>query len=229
MTQTPHTKWLISIEQWSAWQFNPLTQELPDISFIDVSLRRKLSLLAKMSLKVAHDCASNYTNVRMVFASRHGDLAKTTQMLTNLAMNEAPSPTAFSMSVLNASAGVYSITKKDTAPSVAVSASESSFGFGLLEAHLQLASDPSVPVLFVYADEMPPELYEVNEASFTPHAIGLLLTNNAPLKVECELSDANYPTSLAPQSIAFLECLNNRHAVSWCDNGKLWNWQHATN
>ncbi len=231
MPQSPHhivSKWYAPIEKWAIWQFDPIAQELPHIDFVDSSLRRKLSLLTKMSLKVAHDCAADMANISTVYASRHGDLGRTTKMLRDLATSEILSPTAFSLSVLNASMGVYSITKKDTAPSIAVSAAESSFGMGLLEAHLQLLSKPDTPVLFVYAEDSPPDLYAVdNSELFTPHAIALLLTSAASLRIMCELSNTKSPSSMTPQSLMFMECLTQHTSVNWSANGKLWNWQYC--
>ena len=233
MSETSDVKWVVSIEKWATWHLDSQTSVQPDISFVDASMRRKLSLLTKMSLKVAHECAGHINNVRTVYASRHGDLIRTTKMMQHMAIDEMLSPTAFSLSVLNASMGVYSIIQKDVMPAIAISASESSFGLGLLEAYLQLASNPHAPVLFVYADDAPPVLYNMNEEnSFMPHAIGLLLTSEASLKVECVVSDVEVSAGMdgstnALQSLTFLECLNHHKTASWCVNNKRWDWQYV--
>lgn len=223
------SRWIAPVALWSVWQEDASTKGLPDVQFIESALRRKLSLLAKMSLKVAYDCAGSLPSVRMVYASRHGDLTRTTAMLVDLADGEMLSPTAFSMSVLNASAGVYSISKQDHAPSTAVSAAQSSFGFGLLEACLQLASNPDSPVLFVYADETPPALYGISSgAAFVPHAIGLLLTNGAATEIACQMECTENIPSLLSQSQTFLRCLDSGEAAVWHGEGRTWSWcRHA--
>jgi hypothetical protein len=220
--------WIAPIARWAVWQEDLLNPQTPAVQFVDSSLRRKLSPLAKMALKVAHDCAGDLHNIRLVYASRHGDITRTTNLLVDLAEEEAPSPTAFSMSVLNATPGVYSIAMNDQSPSTAVSAIASSFGFGLLEACMQLASQPASPVLFVYADEMPPALYAVNDETYMQHAVGLLLSSDANIEVSCTMSASQAQNSLISQSQAFLDCLNNGETSIWHGEGRAWRWfRHA--
>ena len=49
-------------------------------------LRRRLSTLAKISVHVAQQCAQTSPAVRIVYASQHGELHKTTAMLSDLAI-----------------------------------------------------------------------------------------------------------------------------------------------
>lgn len=187
-------------------------------------LRRRLSGLAKMSLRVAHDCAHDIPDVRFVYASRHGELTRTTAMLGDLASDAGLSPTAFSMSVLNASAGLFSILQRNTAPSTAISAMAASFGYGLLEACLQLAEKPEQPVLLVYADESPPSVYgEIAMSDFKAHAIGLLLQSGAATQITCRTSSVCAAPSAESQSRAFLRCLE-RGQANWHGDGTTWTW-----
>ncbi len=110
-------------------------------------------MLSKIALKVAHDCATQRDRVRIVFASRHGELRRTTDILRAIDAGESVSPTAFSLSVMNAMTGVFGIARGDRSPASAISAGAETLGYALLEAHAQYASDPSSPVLVVYADE----------------------------------------------------------------------------
>ena len=52
---------------------------LPDVGFVEPMLRRRLSPLAKMTLRVAYDCARDVPDVRIVYASRHGELLRRVQ------------------------------------------------------------------------------------------------------------------------------------------------------
>lgn len=53
--------------------------------------------------------------VRMVFASRHGELARSADLLKAIARDEDLSPTVFGLSVLNATAGLYAMACQDLA------------------------------------------------------------------------------------------------------------------
>lgn len=225
--RTDNPQWIAPIARWVVWEAHVRedgSPASPDVAFVDPMLRRRLSGLAKMSLRVAHDCAHDVPDVRFVYASRHGELVRTTAMLDHLAAQESLSPTAFSMSVLNASAGLFSILERNTAPSTAVSAAASSFGYGLLEACLQLAEKPEQPVLLVYADEPTPAVYaEVELGSLKAHAIGLLLQSDGATKISCRTMPGDSAPSTGSQSQAFLHCLENGES-NWHGDGATWIW-----
>jgi hypothetical protein len=221
------TSWIAPVVRWSVWKGEASNLASPDVSFVEPTLRRKLSSLAKISLKAANDCVGDTPHIHLVYASRHGDLDRTTSMLVDLADEEQLSPTVFSMSVLNAVAGVYSISKNEQLPSTSLSAGESSFGFGLLEACLQLASNPEIPVLFVYSDEPAPQIYSTLREEFVAHAIAILLSSEASIKVSCEIVGTEKLGSEAAatnvQSYSFLDCLNGTHS-QWQGEGRVWTW-----
>jgi len=188
-------------------------------------LRRRLSSLAKMVLHVAQECACGIPDVRIVFASRHGELVRTTTMLEGLAAKEDLSPTLFSMSVLNASVGLFSILQKNTAPATAISAGCASFGYGLLEASLQLADKPELPVLLVYADEPVPSVYEECELPGSKaHGIGLLLESSAEMRISISSSGGRFAPSRETQSHAFLRCLDQGES-EWRESDRTWCWK----
>ncbi len=197
---------------------------VPDVSFVDPMQRRRLSSLAKMTLCVADQCGEKVADARLVFASRHGELTRTTTMLENIADGEPVSPTVFGMSVLNASTGLYSILKKNTAPASAVSAGRSSFAYGLLEAVRQWMDSPEQPVLYVYADEPAPAVYGVDEASgATAHAMGVLSDQAADVRVRCSVSVGGDDSSEEVPSRAFRRALEQGGA-RWSGEGKTWSW-----
>ena len=198
---------------------------LPEVGFVEPMLRRRLSPLAKMTLRVAYDCARDVPDVRIVYASRHGELLRTTTMLESLAAKEELSPTLFSMSVLNASAGLFSILQKSTAPSTAISAGRASLGHGLLEAGLQLAQQPAQPVLFVYADEPAPAVYQASESpEAKAHALALLLESSAAMRVCCSFTAGRTAQSNEEQSHAFMRCLDHGES-EWSEGGRTWRWK----
>ena len=216
------------IARWAIWDTHSGSSGPPtsaELNFIEPMLRRRLSTLARMSLKVAHDCAHDLPSARFVYASRHGDLNRTTAMLDDLAAGESLSPTAFTMSVLNASPGLFSILRHDMAPTTAVSAAADSFVYGLLEACLQLTENPESPVVIVYADEPVPTVYEhIEPQDSNAHAIGLLLKCGAPITIGCASIPGDQVVSREPQSRAFLRCLEGAITSAWSSGDKSWIW-----
>jgi hypothetical protein len=197
----------------------------PDVSFVEPLLRRRLSSLTRMTLRVAYDCAHDLPAVRFVYASRHGELARTTTMLEALSNKEALSPAVFSMSVLNASTGLFSMLEKNTAPATAISAGTATFAYGLLEACMQLKDHPEQSVLYVYADEPLPAVYgERERAGCGAHAVGLLLQSSAQTRISCAFARTDDGPSEVVQSRSFLHCLDQGDAV-WSDGEKSWIWK----
>ena len=233
MQQNPNVStWTVPIARWALWDVTAQENRSPlpaELGFIEPMLRRRLSLLAKMALKVAHDCVHDLPATRFVYASRHGELTRTTSMLEDLAAGESISPTAFSMAVLNSSPGLFSILRHDTTPSTAISASVESFGNGLLEAYMQLVEDPERPVLLVYADEPAPDVYgRIEPADSSAHAIGLLLQSGAPNTIACTSLPIYQAVSHESQSRAFLRCLEGASDSSWHGVGKSWAWRRQS-
>src|SRR5262245_13199240 len=70
--QNDKTAWTAPVIRWIAWDAHPQRTGAPasaELGFVDPMLRRRLSPLARISLKVAHDCAAGLESVRMVYAS----------------------------------------------------------------------------------------------------------------------------------------------------------------
>ena len=182
----PDLHWTIPVGRWSSW---PATASAaPEIGFIEPMVRRRLSTLSKVALKVAHDCVAEDA-VRVVFASRHGELRRTTDILRNISAGEPVSPTAFSLSVLNAMTGVFGIARGDRSAASAISAGPQTLGYALLEAYAQYATQPDSPVLLVYADEPADAAYGTIEDEVQGGAIAILLDREAAAgHITCSLS-----------------------------------------
>lgn len=215
--------WQLPLAAWSEWP-GADGDELPKLDFVEPMVRRRLSALSKISLWVAHQCAHDLPDVRMIYASQHGEIVRTTAMLEELTAGEPLSPTAFSMSVLNASIGLYSILCGNTAPSTAIAAGAETLGYALLEAHGQLHNDPTRPVLVIYADETVPSVWEA--ATHAPHAIALLLHGDATRQLHCMRGSGGAVTSPPQtQAQALVECLKNGSTSNWDDGRHQWQWQ----
>ena len=77
-------RWTMPVARWSA----TAAAVAADISFIEPIVRRRLSSLSRIALKVAHDCVAERDRVRVVFASRHGELRRTTDILRAISAGE---------------------------------------------------------------------------------------------------------------------------------------------
>ncbi|MGP1716160.1 MAG: beta-ketoacyl synthase chain length factor [Methylophilus sp.] len=221
---------VLPVAKWASWQQGAQAAS-PDVSFMELSIRRKLGLLTKMCLHVANECAGYDAQVRVVFASRHGDLTRTTAMLQEIVSAEPLSPTAFSMAVLNASTGVYSMQAKNIWPSTAISAGAHTFAMGLLEAALQWQSQPEQPVLYLYAEDAPPDFYHTDDAgTFVPHAVGILLSGASPactLKLATQAAASSDVPPTLPMSLAWVESMQQGQAATWQGDGRAWQWEFA--
>ncbi len=225
----PDLHWTIPVARWSSWPAAAATA--PDIGFIEPIVRRRLSTLSRAALKVAHDCVGDdVAAVRTVFASRHGELRRTTDILRNISAGEPVSPTAFSLSVLNAMTGVFGIARGDRSPASAISAGAETLGYALLEAHAQYASDPATPVLLVYADEPADPAYGTIEDEVRGGALAILLDAVATAgQLTCAMAHAPdaddascavFPT----QSEAVHHCLDTHASAAWQGAGSTWQW-----
>ena len=226
----------LPLAAWEAWPPGPRTQperaaqsgsptDAADIAFVDPMLRRRLGPVARMALNVAHRCLGGRAGVPMIFASRHGELARTLTMLNALATGEDVSPAAFSLSVHNAAAGVFSIARQDTAPATAIAAGDETLGMALVEARARLsAATPSI--LLVYADAPAPELYQADiAAAESPHALALLLDLNHPPCLQVSTRPATGEPSGDTMSQRLLELLSRQapHA-QWTGQRTHWEW-----
>jgi hypothetical protein len=202
---------------------------VPDVGFVEPLLRRRLGPLGRAMLHCAGRVAEGAGPVRSVFASRHGDVTRTVPILQDLAKGQPPSPTAFSMNVQNAVAGIWSIARQDPSPSTSVSAGPETFGLGLLEAQALHMSDPGSPVLFVYADEPLPEPFGSFADGEAPlHAVALLIGLPAVRRLGFGRDPgASGPAASVPQSLQALQALHSGQPQGpWAAVGGTWTW-HA--
>lgn len=241
------TQFSLPIADWSAWAPGLNDQQAwcdwaagkrqgahdgkPEIPFVEPMLRRRLGRLARMAIHTAHHCLGERPTVSVVFASRHGDLVKTLGMLEDLAAGEMPSPTAFSLSVNNASMGLFSILRGLHSQSTAIAACAESFGYGLLEALARLHASPAEPVLYVYADDDLPTLYagasSENASDFFPHSIALLLDPSAPSSLLMQIEPSSETIGdEAPQAFAFMRTLCRVDGKNVWRDRQQWAWSH---
>ncbi|WP_042624470.1 beta-ketoacyl synthase chain length factor [Burkholderia plantarii] len=226
--------WTMPIARWTSIS----TTEVAGVEFIEPMVRRRLSRLSKLALQAAHDCADGHGALRMVFASRHGELIRTTTLLDAITAGEPVSPTAFGLSVLNAASGIFGIVRGDRSAATALSAGSETLGYALLEAHAQAESDPAdaPPVLLVYAHEPASDIYAAHDDIGQSEALAILLdARSARGYLRCEVTVGAMAGAAAAiggadaeveatQSAALRRCLSDRRDASWRGSDAAWRW-----
>ncbi|WP_414445567.1 beta-ketoacyl synthase chain length factor [Burkholderia sp. 22PA0106] len=224
--------WTMPITRWASIS----ASDNVDVRFIEPMMRRRLSGLSRLALQAADNCAGDRAALRMVFASRHGELTRTTALLDAIASGEPVSPTAFGLSVLNAASGMFGIVRRDRSAATALSSGNETLGYALLEAHAQAESGPACapPVLLVYADEPANDLndlYAAHDDIADSEALAILIDGtDARGDLHCEMTagdgtDAGAAgAACATQSAALRHCLNGQGAAIWRGRDATWRW-----
>jgi hypothetical protein len=145
------------VVDWERWAARPGAVGAgghPDARFLPPMLRRRCTPLTRTALTAAFGCLEpeQRGSVRTVFASRHGSINESIDLLENVVKGEPLSPTVFSHTVHNAQAGLFSIAAGNREGSSSVAAMEDTFVCGLLEALTVLERAPAGRVLLVTAD-----------------------------------------------------------------------------
>lgn len=127
-------------------------------------------------MSVIMPLAETHGAMPLVYVSRHGDLHRTVQLLKDLASSEPLSPTAFSLSVHNATAGLFSIQQGLTKNITAISCGDEELVPALLET-LGQCSVQEPKVMCVFCDEPPPEMYRVQVSQpGIPYALAVIVS-----------------------------------------------------
>ncbi|WP_081486080.1 beta-ketoacyl synthase chain length factor [Herbaspirillum sp. GW103] len=180
-----HAQWVPGLESQADWQRwirhdrQAAGSGEPAVKAMPPMLRRRTSPVGKLALEAAYgafNAASLGTGARqvgdasdsttdsagldipVVFASRHGECARSVELQMALAAAAPMSPTAFSLSVHNANAGLFSIARGSQANTVAIAAGQSTVEHAVIEA-CGLLADGMRQVLLVVADAPLPALF----------------------------------------------------------------------
>lgn len=152
----------------------------PDVGFIAPMLARRMSRLNRMALHAADSCCREAgvprDAVRLVAASRHGDMSVMVRLLTALCEKDTLSPADFTNSVHHTAAGYWGLVAKNRQASRSIAGGSASFCYGFLDAVGMLKHDPSRPVLLVAAEDILPEPFGgLVGGRNIPYSVALLL------------------------------------------------------
>jgi len=162
------------------------------------------------------------------YVSRHGDLSRTLGLLEDVAKGEPLSPTAFSLSVHNATSGLFSIHQGLTKNITAISCGMEDVVPALLESLGQCnANEPKV--LCVFCDEPPPVIYadQANQPEH-PFALSLVLSRgdaigNNGWKLETIADSHAVAINQLPQPLQLLSLLKDDvNHQTFMSNNTVW-------
>jgi len=230
-----HAAWapgVTSSEQWDAWAQSPwhiAMGEEPKLAAMPAMLRRRAGFLGRMALEVAYDCIGGQQDVPTVFCSRHGEVARAIDLLTDLARGEPLSPTAFGLAVHNASAGLFSIARADRANHVALAGGTATVEHAVIEACGMLA-DGAPAVLLVACDApLPALLGQFEDCDEQPWAFAWTMTpataGEGALRLSWQAGGIEEDASRMPGGLDVLRFQHGADATLVRQAGALrWTW-----
>jgi hypothetical protein len=192
-------------------------------------LRRRAGLLQRIGCAVAYRALGAESDVPTVFACRYGDSERALELLTGLAHGESMSPTSFSLSVHNATGGLFSVARRDTANCVTLAAGEASAPLGMIEG-CGLIAEGATRVLVVCADCALSGIYErdADVAAATYAWAGVLeaATDAPAMRLSWNASPDGPPDPARPPAgLSVLWFLSGRApTLSHAAGGNHWHW-----
>ena len=202
-------------------------------------LLRRMSPLTRQSIAAAMECCRRGRTapdkVRVVFASRHGEMATTVRVLGQLLSGEPLSPMDFSGSVHHTAAGYFSLVTSNRQPMHAVAAGEETFAAGFLDAACLLSEKDSTPVLLIYGDETLQTPFSRWDKRKYPNPAAILMAGERSrrgTRVRFSLNGAN-PKRRGRSSIQKLVPVeqfqrwwkDGTPALAMTFKGRTWRWQ----
>ncbi len=136
-------------EKFFIYKSSYIKNEKPDLSFVPMMARRKLSTIARISFALLNECYAG-SDVNLVFASQFGEFDRLEALIAQYISENEVSPISFGSSVHNASIGAFSLFKGIKNKYNAVSAGVNSLSNGFLEA---VTEDDKT--LFCFSDTLP--------------------------------------------------------------------------
>ncbi|SDR10850.1 Beta-ketoacyl synthase, N-terminal domain [Pseudoxanthomonas sp. CF385] len=225
---------LVDQTAWTAWAqapWLPAGDGTPALSEVPAMQRRRIERLGRMAIQTAFWCQrADEGGVPLVFASRHGDVARSMELLEALVAGESPSPTTFGLSVHNAIAALYSILRGERGNYVATAGGKATVETACIEAAALLA-DGAPEVLLVVYDAPLPAVYagfaDEPDAGFA-WCWRLVATDTAwpTLRLTWTADGADDAATALPHGLDVLRfLLAGDAALEWRGDGVHWHWR----
>lgn len=193
-------------------------------------LQRRLSPLSKAVLTSTDKCIVKGEQIPIVFSSANGEICKSLEMLKAIQAGNEVSPTAFSLSVHNAIAGLFSIIYVNQQEITVIAPGQEGIAPAFIEG-LGILQEGADAVLLV--------LYDEPIAAFYPVApFNLNANKTCALTLRIALSGEGLPMQLSRSSIsrddgeqpiqllAFIRfLLGKENVLNLGNQGHGWRWQ----
>jgi hypothetical protein len=200
-------------EAWRRWAQAPVPlgiEGVPDAKFLPAMIRRRCTPLTRIMLRAAYDaCAeAERADVRTVFASRHGSINESIELIECVARGLPLSPAKFSHTVHNAQAGLFSIASGNRRSSASLAAQDDTHAHGWLEALTQLEREPGRALLLVTGDvPLAPTFAPLVSEPVCSYAVAWLLAREGegePLELSLSGGRGNPETRKWPEAAELL-------------------------
>ena len=220
-TATP-AEWLA---HWRRRDAIPAKARIPDEA-IPFAHRRRMSSLSKLAVQSALEVSRGGKPDFMVFGSQHGELVRTQELLRNIVAGEELSPAAFSQSVHNTGAGLYSIVAQTRVPATSLASGPSTFAYGWIEAEGYLLENPTRSALLVCCEDPLPDVYRPFSSQVQcTYAVALMLRlaerGGLALALESSAQDEDV-LPFAPSFMAWW--LSSASVLTLTADGQRWVW-----
>jgi hypothetical protein len=233
--------WSPGREDAAAWQQwasapEPLARDgRPEARFLPALLRRRCSPLSRIVLTTAFECCpdSERSEARTVFASRHGNINESIDLVESIARKQPISPTRFSHTVHNAQAGLFSIAAQNRQTSSSIAALEDTFACGYIEALTHLQREPERAVLLVVADvPLAPTFARLVDEPAASYGVSLLLATageGPAISFGAAAADARSRKPPWPDAAEFLRWLLVGESHLCLGSGcRRWRWERTS-
>lgn len=192
--------------------------------------RRRISRLGRIAMQTLyHALQDEAGSTPLVFASRHGDVNRSSELLRERAETGSVSPASFSVSVHNAIGGLFSIVRNDTAPLSAIAADVETTEMAMIEACGLLAEGAQAVLVTVYDDDSCKPYTQFDDEPRVAHAWTARLTRsgNSVFELDCATSkNSNEPGSRQlPRSLDALQfMLSGEQQRTYVAGARSWVW-----
>ena len=232
----------LEIEEWAFWSPESSTPgdwlahwrrpgarsaeaKIPDDA-IPPAHRRRMSSLSKLAVQAAIQVSRRARPDFMVFCSQHGELVRTQELLRNIVAGEELSPAAFSQSVHNTGAGLYSIVAQTRAPATSLASGPSTFAYGWMEAEGHLLANPAQRALLVCCEDPLPEVYRpFSRQAQCTYAVAMMLRLADRRGLELALATSDEDDDVLPFAPSFMAWwLSAARTLSLTADRQRWVW-----
>ncbi len=193
-------------------------------------LQRRLSPLAKAVFNSADKCIVAGEQIPTVFSSAHGEICKSLEMLNAIQASDEVSPTAFSLSVHNAIAGLFSIIYTNQQEITVIAPGQEGIAPAFIEGLGILLEGADTVLLVLYdepiADFYPVSPYNLNANHTCALTLRIALTGEG-LPLQFSRSSMTRKDGEQPiQLLAFLRfLLTEDRSLNLGNRGHSWRWQ----